>query len=223
MIWRWILGVILALLLLLLWTRVGVHAVMRGGTLTVDAKIGWFRIRVLPGKAKDSPNKSQHKKEKTRKQEKKAAAQEPKKKGKIAFADIKDAVRTLWPPLKQALNRTRRGIRIHPLTLSLTVGAEKDPAGGAELYGYLHAGVWTAMPLLEKLLVIPDPSIHIGIDFDAPGNTIEGEVSLSARIGTLLRVALTIGIPALRWFLRWRKKNKQTPVPPQTAAQQAAG
>lgn len=222
MIWRWILGVILALLLLL-WTRVGVHAVLRGETLTVDAKIGWFRIRILPGKKNDSAKKSQHKKEKTRKQEKKAAAQEPKKKGKIAFADIKDAVRTLWPPLKRALNRARRGIRIHPLTLSLTVGAEKDPAGGAELYGYLHAGVWTAMPLLENLLVIPDPSIHIGIDFDAPGNTIEGEVGLSARIGTLLRVALTIGIPALRWFMRWRKKNKQTPVPPQTAAQQAAG
>ena len=78
------------------------------------------------------------------------------------------------------------------------------------------------MPLLEQLLVIPEPSIHIGIDFDAPETSVEGEVGLSARIGTLLRVALTIGIPSLRWFLRWRKKAKQTPAP-QTAEKQAAG
>ncbi len=223
MIWRWILGVILALLLLLLWTRVGVHAVMHGGVLTVDAKIGWFRIRVLPGKQKGPHKDSQRKKEKTGKKEKKSAAKttgEPKK--KIAFADIKDAIKTLWPPLKRALNRTRRGIRIHPLTLSLTVGAANDPAGGAELYGWLHAGVWTAMPLLERLLVIPEPSIHIGIDFDAPKTSVKGEVGLSARIGTLLRVALTIGIPAMRWFLWWKKKTKQTPAL-QTAEQQAAG
>lgn len=215
-----------ALLLLLLWTRVGVHAVMRGGMLTVDAKIGWFRIRILPGKQKDSLKDSQRKKEKTSRKEKKTAAQttkeKPKKKNKIAFVDIKDAVKTLWPPLKRALDRTRRGIRIHPLTLSLTVGAANDPAGGAELYGYLHAGVWTAMPLLERLLVIPEPSIHIGIDFDAPDTSVEGEVGFSARIGTLLRVALTIGIPALRWFLRWRKKTRQ-PSAPQTAEQRSAG
>lgn len=215
-----------ALLLLLLWTRVGIHAVMRGRVLTVDAKIGWFRIRILPGKQKDSPKDSQRKKEKTSKKEKKLTAQttkeKPKKKSKITFADIKDAVKTLWPPLKRALDRTRRGIRIHPLTVSLTVGAANDPAGGAELYGYLHAGVWTAMPLLERLLVIPDPSIHIGIDFDAPDTSVEGEVWLSARIGTLLRVALTIGIPALRFILQWRKRTKQPPAP-QTAEQQAAG
>ena len=215
-----------ALLLLLLWTRVGVHVVMRGGVLTVDAKIGWFRIRILPGKQKDSHKDSQRKKEKTSKKEKKSAAQttgeKAKKKSKITFADIKDAVKTLWPPLKRALDRTRRGIRIHPLTVSLTVGAANAPAGGAELYGYLHAGVWTAMPLLERLLVIPDPSIHIGIDFDALETIVEGEVGISARIGTLLRVALTIGIPALRFILQWRKRTKQTPAP-QTAEQQAAG
>ena len=222
MIWRWIPGVVLALLLLLLWTRVGVHAVMHGGELTVDANIGWFRIRILPGKAKDSSKAS---KEKPRKKEKKSAAQTTgeaaKKKSKIAFAEIRDAIKTLWPPLKRALDRTRRGIRIHPLRLSLTVGAANDPAGGAELYGYLHAGVWTGMPILERLLVIPEPSIHIGIDFDAPETSVEGEVGLSARIGSLLRVALTIGIPALRWFLRWRKRTKQQSAP--QSAEQAAG
>lgn len=216
MIWRWILGVILLLLLLLL-TRVGVQAKMHSGVLSVDVRVGLLRFRLFPAKKK--PEEAP----KPEKTGTKQAAETPKQKPKIAFADIRDAVQTLWPPLKRALNRTRKGIRIHPLTASLTLGAANDPASGAEQYGYLHAGVWTVMPMLEKLLVIPEPSIHIGIDFDTPDTTAEGEVGLSARVGTLLGVALTIGIPALRWFLRWRKKmKKQSPAPSQKTEQQAA-
>ena len=37
----------------------------------------------------------------------------------------------------------------------------------------------------------------------------EGTVGISIRIGTVLAVALGVGIPALRWFLRFRKKKKQ--------------
>lgn len=207
MIWLWVLGILLALILLLLLTRVGVRLTMHDGTLTVDVKVGLFRLRVLPAK------KKKEKQQKTEKKPKKQAAPEKKetKTPKIAFVDIKDAILALWPPLKRALNRTRKGIRIHPLTVSEALGAANDPAAGAELYGYLHAGVWTVMPVLEQLLVIPEPSIHIGIDFDSPDMKTEGELGLSAQIGTLLGVALTIAIPALRWFLKWRKKQRRTP------------
>ena len=33
-----------------------------------------------------------------------------------------------------------------------------DPAGAAELYGYINAGMWTVMPQLEQLTRIPDPA-----------------------------------------------------------------
>ena len=56
------------------------------------------------------------------------------------------------------------------------------------------------------------------IDFDAPKPLIEGTVGVSARIGTLLGVGLGIAIPALLWFLRFRKKANQKPPPPQPAA-----
>ena len=76
------------------------------------------------------------------------------------------------------------------------------------------------MPVLEQLLVIPTPHIHIGIDFDAPDTIAEGELGVSARIGTLLAAALGVGIPALRWFLRYQKKHKQQT--PAKASRQAA-
>ena len=212
----WILGVLLALIVLLCVTRVGVHAEF-GETLLLDAKIGWFRIHILPGKKQDK------KREKRAKEPKEAEKSEEKAEKKPCFpkpsmADIREAVSVLWPPLKRALGRTRRGIRVQPLRLSVTVGGSEDPAAAAELYGYLHAGVWTAMPVLEQLLVIPDPYIHVGIDFNAPQTAVEGELGVSIRIGTLLAVGLGTGIPALRWFLRFRKKAKQKPPAPQPAA-----
>lgn len=205
MLWLWILGILTALLLLLCRTRVGVHAAFAGGTLTLDAKAGPIRIRILPaGKKKGSKAATKAERSPDGKAKKpKAPLPKP------SFTDIKDAVRTLAPPLRRALGRTRRGIRIHPLQLSVTVGGEEDPAAAAELYGYLHAGVWTGMPVLEQLLVIPSPYVHIGIDFDASDTAVQGEVGVSARIGTLLAAVLGAGVPALRWFLRYQKKHKQ--------------
>ena len=211
----WILGILLALLVLLCLTRVGVHALF-GDALALDAKIGPFRIHILPGKKQDK------KREKRAKEPKEAEKSEEKAEKKPCFpkpsmADIREAVSVLWPPLKRALNRTRRGVRIHPMDLCVTLGGQEDPAAAAQLYGEAHAGVWAVMPVLERLLVIPEPHIHIGIDFNASEPKVEGELGVTARVGTLLAVGATVAFPALKWFLRYRKKQKKQPPEPKAA------
>ena len=205
----------LALLVLLCLTRVGVHALF-GDALALDAKIGPFRIHILPGKKQDK------KREKRAKEPKEAEKSEEKAEKKPCFpkpsmADIREAVSVLWPPLKRALNRTRRGVRIHPMDLCVTLGGQEDPAAAAQLYGEAHAGVWAVMPVLERLLVIPEPHIHIGIDFNASETKVEGELGVTARVGTLLAVGATVAFPALKWFLRYRKKQKKQPPEPKAA------
>ena len=128
----WILGILLALLVLLCLTRVGVHALF-GDALALDAKIGPFRIHILPGKKQDK------KREKRAKEPKEAEKSEEKAEKKPCFpkpsmADIREAVSVLWPPLKRALNRTRRGVRIHPMDLCVTLGGQEDPAAAAQLF-----------------------------------------------------------------------------------------
>ena len=214
MIALWILGILILLLIWLCLTRVGAQVTLSGGSAVVDVKFGLFRFRVFPGKKKSKPSKEETAEKLEKPKEKKEKQPMP----KPTFADIKDAVRTLWPPLKRALDRTCRGIRIHPLTVSLILGGSDDPAAAAEQYGYLQAAIWTGMPVLEKVLDIPEPSIHTDIDFDAQKPLVEGTVGVTARIGTLLGVGLGIAIPALRWFLRFRKKAKQKPLAPQPAA-----
>ena len=211
----WILGILLALLVLLCLTRVGVHALF-GDALALDAKIGPFRIHILPGKKQDK------KREKRAKEPKEAEKSEEKAEKKPCFpkpsmADIREAVSVLWPPLKRALKRTRRGVRIHPMDLCVTLGGQEDPAAAAQLYGEAHAGVWAVMPVLERLLVIPEPHIHIGIDFNASETKAEGELGVTARVGTLLAVGATVAFPALKWFLRYRKKQKKQPPEPKAA------
>ena len=211
----WILGILLALLVLLCLTRVGVHALF-GDALALDAKIGPFRIHILPGKKQDK------KREKRAQEPKEAEKSEEKAEKKPCFpkpsmADIREAVSVLWPPLKRALKRTRRGVRIHPMDLCVTLGGQEDPAAAAQLYGEAHAGVWAVMPVLERLLVIPEPHIHIGIDFNASETKVEGELGVTARVGTLLAVGATVAFPALKWFLRYRKKQKKQPPEPKAA------
>ena len=60
-------------------------------------------------------------------------------------------------------------------------------------------------------MVLPHPRIHIDIDFSAETVRASGQVGLSARIGTLVRIGLTLAIPALRWLLTYLKKKKQRP------------
>lgn len=204
----WILGILAVLLLLLCLTRVGV-LVKFGEELTVTARLGFVRIQVLPAKKKPP----QHEKKPKAKQAQKPEPEKPKKAfPKPALSDIRDAVKALWPPLKKALYRTCRGIRIDPLDVSLVLGGQAEPADAARLYGELHGAVWTGMPVMERLLVIPRPHIHLDVDFAEEKTNVQGTVGLSARIGTLLRIGMTVAIPGLRWFLTYMKKNKQAPV-----------
>ena len=207
MIVLWILGILALLVIWLCLTRVGAQIHVADGSVTVDIRIGFLRFRMFPGKKKTEEKPSGQPSPQPKK------AKEKKAKPKIALADIKDAVRTLWPPLKRGLNRARCGIRIDPMDLSLTLGGCEDPAAVAELYGYLHAGVWTGMPVLEKVLDIPHPYIHIGIDFDATKAVLKGKIGMTTRIGTLLAVAVAIAFPALRWFLKFQKNMKQDAAP----------
>lgn len=199
MIMLWILGILAAFILLICFLRVGVVATYEQKNLLIDAKIGWFRVHILPNK-----NDKNKKNEEPKENEKKISATHR----KPTFAEAKDAVQTLWPAVKKALHKTRRGIRIQPLMLNLTVGGQADPAEAAQLYGELHAALWGGMPVLEQLLVIPDPRIHIGINFDDSEWEYSGKIGISARVGTLLGIGLTLAIPALKWYLHNQKDSK---------------
>jgi len=211
----WILVILLLLLLLLCLSRVGVTLHLEE-QLTLTIRAGVLRFHLDPFAEKPPKEEKKPKKEKNQKK-----GTEAKKMPKPTLDDLKDAWETLWPVVKKTLARIGRGLRIDPLEVSVTLGGE-DPASLAQLYGWLSSALWTAMPVLERTIDIPDPGIWLGVDFQKQKTEVRGRIGLSFRIGTLLRIALGAGIPALRWFLKFRKKHRETPPPAQKSEEKQA-
>ena len=67
------------------------------------------------------------------------------------------------------------------------------------------------MPALEKLVVIRDPGIHLGLDFDAQETRAEGELGISIRLGTLIAVGTQLAVPAIGWLRRFMKRRRMPP------------
>lgn len=222
--WLWIaLAVLLALGIVIWRLRLGLYVAFGGGQAAADLTIGLFRIHLAPSKTQKKPPQKTGKPGKP-KREPKDLTEAVKKAPKPTLSDLRDAAETLWPASKKALRRTRRSIRVKPLRLAVTLGGAEDPAAAAELYGGLHALIWTGMPALERLVVIPDPAIHLGIDFDAAKTRAEGEIGLSIRLGTLIAVGAQLALPAMGWLRRFLQRRRQTPAPKtaDTAAERPA-
>ena len=221
MLGLWIALAVLLVLAMFLWRlRLGLYVAFGPEQAAADLTIGPFRVRMAPSSGEKKPpqeTKKPGKPKKTPKDLSSAAKKIPRPNRE----DLKDALETLWPVSKKALARTRRGIRVKPLRLSVTLGGAEDPAAAAELYGGLNGLLWTGMPALEQLLDIPDPHIHLGLDFDAPKTQAEGEIGLSIRLGTLVAVGVQMGIPAIGWLRRFMKRHQRRDGPPDSKHQTA--
>ena len=202
MVALWILGILLALILLVLFLRVGVRIAF-GDELRVTAVAGPLRLQIVP-----RPQRKPKKEKKPTGKSEKKPQEAPKEKKKLGLTpgDIRSALPYLWQSLKGALRKTRQRLRVDPLRLSLVLGGEPDPAASAETYGWISAAVWTFMPRLEELMRIPDPYIHLDVDYSAAEPRAEGEVGLSFQIRDLFAIGFAFGIPVLKCLLRWRKE-----------------
>lgn len=202
------LWILLAIVLLVfLRTRVGVWTAFGGDVFRLDVKIGFLRLRILPAKPQ-KPRPEKPKKEKKPKKSKKEKPEGEKTKPSIAWEDVRDALHTLLPALGRTLRRIGRGIQVKPLRLFLVLGGQEDPAASARLYGQLQAAVWGGMPHVEKLVDIREVCIRTDVDFTSADTKAEGEAGVTFRIGTLIAAGFGLAVPALKWFLRWRKRCK---------------
>lgn len=135
----------------------------------------------------------------------------PKKKKKpdihLTFEDIKGALSALWRSIQGALRRAGKRIRIDPMRLSFVFGDE-DPVNTAQWYGWANTAMWTVMPRLEEWIHIPDPHIHMEMDFTAAETKVSGTVGASYRIGDLLAIGFAAAGPVLKFGIPFLRKQK---------------
>lgn len=202
MIGWYILGGIVLLLLAIWLLRVSVEIAF-GQELRVTAKIGPKKLTLLPKPEKQE--RAPKKKKKKAPAAEKKTEDKGKKKFPFTFEDIRSAAPVVFEALQKALRKIRRRMRVDPLDISITFAGD-DPAKVAEMYGWANTAMWTMMPPLEQLIHIPDPHIHLGVDYNSFRITAEGRVGVRFRIGDLIVIALTLAVPVLKWYMNRRKK-----------------
>ena len=201
----YIVGGLLAVLFGFSRLRLGVR-VQFGESLTVAVKIGPKSIAIIP----KPERKTKKPKAKKPKQEKPAAAKPQKKasRPKMGFWDIWELLKAVWQSVQRALRATGKRIRIDPLRLTVVFGGD-DPCVVAEMYGAACSGMWSVMPRLEQMAQLPDPEIHLGVDFTAERIRAEGDVGIFFRVGDFFVIGASAAGPLLRWFIRFQKQQKQ--------------
>ena len=202
-----ILGIILLVILLIGFLRFGV-IVSFGEELRVRLRVGPLKLTVCPRKKKKAKKKKAEKPQ----PEQEAAKKEKKPKKRSSFPkptldDVLDLIDTAFSALRAMVRRACRRVRIDPLDLTVVFGGW-DPASVAAAFGAANTVMYTVMPRAEETFYIPDPSLHLRIDYDQERTTAAGAVGISLRVCDLFAIVFALLIPLAKWFLRFKRAHR---------------
>ncbi|MBO4913823.1 MAG: DUF2953 domain-containing protein [Oscillospiraceae bacterium] len=203
-----IIGIILLIFLLIGFLRLGA-IISFGEELCIKLQLGAIKLTIFPGKER-KPKKPKSSKEEKPKEEK--PKDKKGKKGGHSFPkptleEILDLIETSFSALGATVRRACSRVRIDPLNVTVVFGGS-DPALTAAAYGIASSIMFSVMPRAEEKFYIPDPSLHLRMDFDAESTKCEGNAGTSLRVCDLFAIMFTLTIPLLKWFLRLKAAHK---------------
>ena len=205
MTWTWwmTLLVIFAVLVLIGCIPVGVDARYSADGVFLTAKLGPFRLQLLPQKPKKKPKKRKPQQKQPKKTPANAEPQE--KKPNPLLSGGVDGLMQLLDLAFDTLGDLRRKLRVNELTLYVLIGGADDPAKAAMGYGRAWAAIGAITPSLERLFVIKKRDIRPALDYTISNTQIDAHLVTTITIGRSLALALRAGIRFLK-ILNERKK-----------------
>lgn len=205
MTWTWwmTLLVIFAVLVLIGCIPVGVDARYSADGVFLTAKLGPFRLQLLPQKPKKKPKKRKPQQKQPKKTPAKAEPQ-AKKPNPLLSGGV-DGLMQLLDLAFDTLGDLRRKLRVNELTLYVLIGGADDPAKAAMGYGRAWAAIGAITPSLERLFVIKKRDIRPALDYTISNTQIDAHLVTTITIGRSLALALRAGIRFLK-ILNERKK-----------------
>ena len=205
MTWTWwmTLLVIFAVLVLIGCIPVGVDVRYNAEGVFLAAKLGPFRLQLLPQKPKKKPKKRKQQKKQPEKAPAKAEPQE--KKANPLLSGGVDGLMQLLDLAFDTLGDLRRKLRVNELTLRVLIGGADDPAKAAMGYGRAWAAIGVITPALERLFVIKKRDIQPALDYTISNTQVDAHLVTTITIGRSLALALRAGIRFLK-ILNERKK-----------------
>ena len=203
MTWTWwmTLLVIFAVLVLIGCIPVGVDARYGADGIFLAAKIGPFRLQLLPQKPKKKKKKPAKQPPAVKPAEKKPAE---KKQNPLLSGGV-DGLMQLLTLALDTLGDLRRKLRVNELTLHVTVPGGDDPAKAAMNYGRAWAAIGALTPAVERLFVIKKRDIQPELNYNETQMKVDAHLVTTITIGRSLALALRAGVGFLK-ILNERKK-----------------
>ena len=208
-----IIGAVLLILLLLGLLRVGA-TISFGEETAATLQIGSIKRTVLPKKARKT------KKEKPTRKSTASTEKQTSKLLKLTLDELLDLAVTVFTVFDETMRRVCRRLRIEPMEVSVVFGGT-DPADVAQTYGMANAVVWAVMPWAEDVFYMPNPAIHLGMDYEAEATRCCGSVGISIRIFDLIAILLTMAVPLMKWYRRRKRAHANDPRPGGETQQEA--
>ena len=175
-----ILAVIAAILLLLLFTPLGVSVDYSAGQLKAAARVMCFDLQVYP------------KPEKEPKPEKAEAAKKEK-----APLVTKDMLPDLLRLAVRTLSRFRRKLTVNRFVLHVTVGGT-DPYNTVMTYGVLNYAVATVGGAAGHAFNVKSSDVQTGVDFSSESSTLEAGITITINLARIIAVAAVAGVGFLK-------------------------
>ena len=202
------------LLLLLLLTLMPVGAELRfDGEFHLRIKYLFLNIPLLPGEPQEEPEEPPKEEE----------PEEPEKSGKPGLggrikAALKreglggflEAIGELISLLGQATAGILRGFELRRFDLYLCVAGAGDAAAGAELFGKISAGVYSACGVLFTLLPCGNKGVTVDLSYDLWESRVDFSAELSIRPFFVLAEGLKLVIKSIRPLRRILKSERKT-------------
>lgn len=203
MTWMWwmTLLVIFAVLVLIGCIPVGVDARYGAAGVFLAAKLGPFRLQLLPQKPKKKKKKPAKQPPAVKPAEKKPAE---KKQNPLLSGGV-DGLLQLLGFAFDTLGDLRRKLRVNELTLHVTVPGGDDPAKAAMNYGRAWAAIGALTPAMERLFVIKKRDIQPELNYNEIQMKVDAHLVTTITIGRSLALALRAGVGFLK-ILNERKK-----------------
>ncbi len=193
--------IILAILILLGFTRVGILADYNHEGAGLLLLVGPVRIRLYPGKKGDKKDKQKKKSNSGDKNTASAKTTGEKQKGTLQ--DFLSVARFVL----EVLSDFRRKIRINDLQLKLILAGD-DPCDLSVNYGRAWAALGSLMPQFERLFIIRKRNLEVECDYLADTTQIRARIHITITIARLLSVIVYHGIRGLRKYYKIIKQIK---------------
>lgn len=201
-----VLFIIIAVVTLFLILPVGIDLLYSGGKTVLKAKLGPFRIALIPEKrGKPKPKKKTTEKPATKKKQAGHAMQAKQKAlPKLRLRDIMELARIAL----RALAAIRKNLSIDLLRLYICCGAE-DPYDAVMRYGYLNAGLGALAPPFHAVCKVREEDVQTFVDFAGGKTELEAHLIVSLQIWEILSIGASAGWAVFRWYRNRRRNDRK--------------